>query len=580
MSRTDARPPFRQREELLDFLLEVSAVASETLNLDELLAAIAQMVQRTISVELLAILLYSDRRKTLRIRYAMGHREEVVRNVEIRLGEGVVGAAAVSRKPVRIGDVRQDSRYLNAVDPVRSEIAVPMMARGRLVGVLDLESTELDAFTGEDQAMLTLIASRVGAAIDNARLHQRLERRNRTLRTLATLAQEFSSILDLDELLKRIAQAVRSLMDFDAFSILLIEGDHLRHRFSQRYDERVEVDNIPLGQGVTGHAASLREPMLVKDTSADPRYISAHPDIRSEVAVPLIIKDRVLGVIDVENEKLGYFTEDHMRTLTLLAPQIAIAIENAQLYEEVESRQREMEDDLQAARRLQRVLLPRRAPAISGLKVAVGARAAREVSGDIYDFLEQSEDYSLVAFGDSSGKGAAAALYGALVSGMLRSLGTDKIGPADMLKELNEVLMERKVAAQYVTLLSILWNASRREMTIANAGAIPPLLIRHGKISQPLVAGVPLGLLAERSYDETVLHLEAGDIVVLYSDGFQDQGDSLGREYGEVRLRDFLPTVSHLPVDEMKDALFTDLDRFRGDIERHDDQTVIVMKVI
>ncbi len=579
MSRTESRARFQQREELLDFLLDVAGLAAETLDLDQLIETVAQLVKRAIPGEIMAILLYSERRKTLRIRYATGHRQEVVRNLELRLGEGIVGLAAANRKAVRVDDVRSDPRYLNSLDPVRSELAVPMMARGRLVGVIDLESTDLAAFTVEDQALLTLIASRIAFAIDNARLHRRLERSIRTLRTLTSLSQEFSSILDLDQLLSKIAMAVRVLMDFDSFSILLTEGDHLRHRFSLRYDERVEVDNIRIGEGVTGHAAMLREPILVRDTQVDHRYIPAHPDIRSEMAVPLIIKDRVIGVIDVESVRMGHFSEDHLRTLVLLAAPVASAVENARLYEEVERRRRDMEEDLMAARRLQRVLLPREAPEIPGLEIAIGARPAREVSGDIYDFFEHGSDYALIAFGDSSGKGAAAALYGALVSGLLRSMGPRRRGPAVLLRALNEVLLERRVAAQYVTLLSILWKPSERRMTIANAGSLPPLIIHEGTISQPAVEGVPIGLLEEREYEETEVTLARGDVVVLFSDGFQDQRGPDGTSFGDFALPHVLPGLAPRPAQKIAEGLIEALDQFRGNVGLEDDQTVIILKV-
>ena len=245
---------FRERAELLDFLLEVSAATSETLDLDRLLANVAEIVTQVIPYELFAILLYSEKRRGLRIRYAIGHREEVVDNLVIPLGEGITGAAAAAREPVLVGDVRNDVRYLNAVDAVRTELAVPMMARGRLVGVIDLQSTRLNAYSEYDRSLLRLIASRVAVAIDNARLYRRVERQNRTLRTLAHISQEFSSILDLDELLRKIAETVRALINYDAFSILLVDREKkvLRHRFSLRYDERVKLDNIPLGKGITG----------------------------------------------------------------------------------------------------------------------------------------------------------------------------------------------------------------------------------------------------------------------------------------------------------------------------------------
>src|SRR5579864_9454733 len=386
---------FRERSELLDFLLEVTTATSQTLDLDQLLANVAQIIQKVIPYELFAILLYSEKRQDLRIRYAVGHREELVRNVSIQLGEGITGAAAAQREPILVPDVRSDRRYLNALDAVRSELAVPMLARNMLVGVIDVQSTSEKAYTEYDRALLRLIASRVASSIDNARLYRRVERQNRTLRTLARISQEFASILELDELLAKIAATVRSLINYDAFSILFLDEQQkvLRHRVSVRHDRRVKIDNVALGKGLTGAAAESREVVLVDDTSTDPRYIASHPDIRSEVAVPLIVKDRVVGVMDLESDRVGYFTEDHVRTLSLLAPQIAASMENAKIYEEVAQRQRRMEEDLKAARELQTWLLPTESPDLMGLEAAIGLRPAREISGDIYDFSEHDDEH-------------------------------------------------------------------------------------------------------------------------------------------------------------------------------------------
>src|SRR5579871_1173132 len=235
---------FRERSDLLDFLLEVSAATSQTLDLDQLLANIAEIVQKVLPYDLFAILLYSEKRRDLRIRYAVGHREEVVSNLSLALGEGITGTAAARGEPVLVGDVRSDSRYLNSVDAVRTELAVPMTARGKLVGVIDLQSTRVDAYTEYDRALLRLIGARASVAIDNARLYRRVERQNRTLKTLAHVSQEFSAILNIDELLDKIARIVHALVAFDAFSILTVDPQQrvLRHRFSQRYDQRVALD--------------------------------------------------------------------------------------------------------------------------------------------------------------------------------------------------------------------------------------------------------------------------------------------------------------------------------------------------
>jgi phosphoserine phosphatase RsbU/P len=570
---------FRERSELLDFLLEVTTATGNTLDLDELLANVAQIVKKVIPYELFALLLYSEKRRDLRIRYAVGHREEVVRNLSIPLGEGITGAAAAERHPILVKDVRTDRRYLNALDAVRSELAVPMVARNMLVGVIDVQSTREKAYSEYDRALLRLIATRVATAIDNARLYRRVDRQNRTLRTLANISQEFVSILDLDELLGKIAATMRTLINYDAFSILLVDEQQkvLRHRVSVRHDQRVSIDNVPLGKGITGAAAESREPVRVHDTKADPRYIASHPDIRSEVALPLIVHDRVVGVMDLESDRMGYFTEDHMRTLTLLAPQIAASVENARLYEEVARRQRLMEEDLKAARELQTWLLPTEPPQLPNLEAAIGLRPARQISGDIYDFFEYADEHVTLAFGDVSGKGAAAALYGSLMSGLLRTTGSHRRTPATLMKALNDTLVARKVEARYVTLLVMLWHPHSRHFGMANAGAIPPMVCRAGEILKFRVEGVPLGLLPDREYEEVSFQAEVGDVIVLYSDGISDHLTPSGEEYGRKRLANVVRASCNLPAQGLIDAIFADLDEFN--LEPFDDQTLVVLRV-
>jgi len=581
MATTRKSAVFRERAELLDFLLEVSRVTAETLDLDKLLENVAQIVKTVVPYDLFAILLYSERAQGLRIRHSIGHRDEVVRSLVIPLTEGVTGAAATSRMPVLVEDVTQDPRYLNALDAVRSELAVPMTARGKLVGVLDVQSTRVKAYSDQDRAMLRLIAARVAASIDNARLYLRVERQNRTLKTLTRLSQEFSSILNLDDLMGKIAATVRTMIHYDAFSIFLVDTERkvLRHRFSVRYDQRVNLDNIPLGKGITGAAAESRETVRVLNTAEDPRYIASHPEIRSEMAVPLIAQDRVVGVLDVESERIGYFTEEHQRTLSLLAPQIASSVENARLYEELAQRERRMDQDLKAARKLQHVLQPREAPELRGLEIALRARPAREISGDVYDFFDHGDDYSVIVFGDVSGKGAAAALYGALVSGLLRILAPRRRSPAVLMQALNESLLERKVDAQYATLLVALWESRQRRLTLCNAGAEPPMILRNGEIIKPKAEGVPIGLLEDRQYEETEFLAEIGDTILFFSDGVEDQLNAREEDYSRLRVIRMLKKHGAESPATFAKAMFVDLDKFRDGTPITDDQSIVVMRV-
>jgi sigma-B regulation protein RsbU (phosphoserine phosphatase) len=570
---------FRERSELLDFLLEVSGATAQTLDLDQLLANVAEIVHRVLPYDLFAILLYSDRRHDLRIRYGVGHRDEVVRNLSIALGEGITGAAAARREPVLVGDVRNDPRYLNTVDAVRTELAVPMTARGRLVGVIDLQSTRVNAYTEYDRALLRLIGARVAIAIDNARLYRRVERQNKTLKTLAHISHEFSSILDINELLSKIASTIRGIINYDAFSILLVDENAkaLRHRFSIRYDERVNIDNVPLGKGITGAAAESREVVRVHDTAKDPRYIASHPDIRSEVAVPLMLRDRVVGVMDVESDRVGFFTDDHLRMLGLLAPQIATSVENARLYEEVAIRERRMEEDMKAARELQSVLMPDSSPDIEGLDTYVRLRPARGISGDIYDYFEHKDGQTLITFGDVSGKGAAAALYGGLMNGLLRTLAPRRRRPAELMRALNDALIERKVEARYVTLFVALWDPAARQFVMANAGAMPPMICRGEEVLKVRVEGVPLGLLEARDYDEVTFQAEPGDAILLYSDGITDHVNATGQEFGRGRIAQVLRQNCGASAAGIVSAMFAEMDRFST--HAFDDQTLFALKV-
>ena len=210
---------------------------------------------------------------------------------------------------------------------------------------------------------MTLFASRIAAGIENARSIHAVSRQARQLTLLTEISRELTSILNVDELLKRIADLVTRIIDYQMFSILLLDktGTVLQHRFSLRFKESVQLKHeVPLGVGLVGYAAQHGEAVLVPDVSKDPRYIKANPETRSELCIPLIYKDKVIGVLDIEHTRRDYFNEDHVRIMTTIAAQVAIAIENATLYEQIARQEQRLEQDLALARELQFRLLPQK----------------------------------------------------------------------------------------------------------------------------------------------------------------------------------------------------------------------------
>jgi sigma-B regulation protein RsbU (phosphoserine phosphatase) len=236
-----------------------------------------------------------------------------------------------------------------------------------------------------------------------------------------------------------------------------------------------------------------------------------------------------------------------------------------------------MQEDLQAAHELQTILMPTEAPQVHGMEVAIGFRPARLVSGDIFDFFEHRDEHTAIAFGDSSGKGAAAALYGAVVSGLMRTMASRHRRPAQLMKALNSKLIERKVEARYVTLLLLLWNPHSRTLTVSNAGATQPLVCRGDRIIDLKMEGVPIGLLPDREYEEVDFQAQPGDVIVLYSDGISDHMSPEGREYGRGRLSRYVRRQCWRKPEDLVKSVLAELDGHNPIL--FDDQTLIVMKV-
>src|SRR6202012_4555343 len=269
----------------------------------------------------------------LRMRFQIGHTPEAER-LKIRVGAGVVGRAAEQRESILLEDVQQAESYISANPEVRSELAVPLIVKNRVIGVMDLQSEQEGDFQQEHRRLLELTASRVAQAIENARLYPRVARQAQTLSVLNEIAREVTSILDLDPLLERIGELLRRLIDYQMFSILLLNEREqvLEIRYSVRLGHSVLAsDSVPIDRGLVGTAVRERRLIYAGDVRKDARYHMVNPETRSEMAVPLLYKGKVIGVLDLEHVRVNYFNDDHQRTLVTLASQIAVAIENARL---------------------------------------------------------------------------------------------------------------------------------------------------------------------------------------------------------------------------------------------------------
>ncbi|MGH8674803.1 MAG: PP2C family protein-serine/threonine phosphatase [Burkholderiales bacterium] len=434
--------------------------------------------------------------------------------------------------------------------------------------------------------MLTLVASRLASGIENARLYTRLARQARTLEVLHEISRELSSILDLDQLLQRVAELLKKVIEYDMFSILLLDeaGSRLQHRFAVRFDEKDErvalKPTYSIGEGLVGFAAQHKQALLVPDVHKDPRYLQLNPETKAELIVPLVHKDRVIGVLDLEHTRRGYFSEDHLRNLTTLAAQVAIAIENARLYEHVVKQERRLERDLDTARELQLELLPAECPRLRHAQIAARFDPAYAIGGDLYDFLDYSLERTGVAIGDVSGKGTRAALYASLVSGLVRSTAISEPSAAEMLAAINLSLYERNIDAQYVSLIYGVWDDRDRTLQIANSGLPRPIHCRQGVPMRVESTGLPLGLFGDAEYEEFTISMQPGDVIVFYSDGILDARTPEGESFGGKRLEQIVTETCGGSAEDVVNAIFDATCEYCHDLAPFDDKTVVVLKVL
>ena len=565
-----------------EFLLRLADALNTTLDLQTLLKRTADLVRAVIDYRIFAILLVNDRTRDLRMRFQIGHTPEAER-MRIKMGKGIVGQVAENRQAMLVNDVREVANYISANPAVRSELAVPLIVKNRVIGVIDIQSEQVGYFSPVHSRLLTLTASRIGQAIENARLYTRVSRQAQTLEVLNEISRELTSILDVDALLERVGQLLRRIIDFQMFSVWLLDENEqvLENSYAVRFGQRFEPEEkIPLHRGIVGTAIDERRLVHVPDVRKDPRYHMFNPEARSEMAVPLIYKGKVIGVLDIEHTRTNYFNEDHERAMTTLSAQIAISIENARLYQRVAQQEQRLEKDLAMAREVQLRLLPPGKPKYKNAEFATRFIPARSIGGDLYDFIPYDANRSAIVLGDVSGKATAAALYAALVSGIMRSEASQEPSPSAMLELLNDSLQERKLDAQYVVMLYALWNDENRTVQIANAGASQPLFSRNGEVDFVHAEGFPLGMFPNVKYEEFSLSTQPGDSLIFFSDGITDALNMDEEMFGDDRLKAVVKKHFQKPAAKIADAILAEVGKFQGEREHFDDETVVVLKVL
>lgn len=580
-------------QERLAALFALSREVTGVLDLDELLKRIPRLIARLTDFGVFSVYLLDEATQTLRIAYAEGYPEEAAKQVRLSLGQGTVGAAVQEQRSILLNDVGSDPRYIAVVPGVQSTLVVPLRNKGKAIGALNLLSNEKDAFDDTDESMLRAFGAAVAQAIVNARLFESEREYSDTMETLAEVGREMSAILDLDELLTRVAHLVKRVIDYRTFGIALVNDatKMIEFKVAISYGDGGGGGAVRVGEGLLGYAVQHKVVVLVPDVTKDPRYINAVPDAKSELVVPLLVKDRCIGAFDLESPELNAFSKRHVELLTLLASEAAVAIENARLWEAVHANEERIEKELRFAQRVQMALLPQELPKrLRTVDVSWRFEPARELGGDLYDFLAPEPNQFIVAVGDVSGKGVPAALYSVFAAEVVRGrtfrrrLGEDRNhqGPGAILTSINRILHERQLEEYYCTLCYAQFDLRRHTLTMANSGLPYPIRcsadgVECGQIELP---GVPLGSFGTTNYDEVVVPANAGDVFAFCTDGISETFSEAGDEFGSGRIGEVVRANRHQSAALITEAIFAAMAEFRGSAPQTDDQTVVVVRIV
>jgi len=386
-------------------------------------------------------------------------------------------------------------------------------------------------------------------------------------------AQKITSILDLDELITKIVDDV-------AAAFCCVEATIYLHDEERGELEMAGVHGCTLHdkgsrlkvgkEGMVGYVAATGQMRYAPDVRKDPYYIACEEAALSEVAIPLLVDGRLVGVFAASHHELDAFTREHLRWLQGLCEHVAVAVNNARRFQHERHQRQKMSQEASEARAIQEALLPKSSPYIPGFAVSGLSIPAGAVGGDWYDFISFDDGCWGLVLADVSGKGTAAALLMSATRGMLRSLAQTCSGPGEVLTRLNRLLVEDFPSGKFVTMLLAVLNPSTRELTFSSAGHLRPLLVdENGARFLDSERGMPLGL-GTGEFSESRVQLSKGSRLVFYSDGITEATDGSDEEYGAERMRDHV-----LKPGSGAESILADVRAFANGEGLHDDATVI-----
>ena len=481
---------------------------------------------------------------------------------------------------VQLGQIRD---ILQSVG-VKSILIAPLVVQGHVIGTVGLDAIEQQHyFTDEEISMIRVVTDQMAIAVTNARTYQAERTARNQADTLRDVAAILGETLDLNQVLERILAQLERVVTYNTSSIILREQDYFHveatHGHStgmQKVGGRIDFADRPHFQ----HIERTGKPLVIPDTCQFEGWPQANPTVtRSWLGAPLMVADKLTGILAIEHEQPNFYDNSHADLLTAFAGLAAVALGNARLYEfEV----KQIEQELNIARQIQQGFFPEHIPELSGWQIAAICQPARETGGDFYEFVVRPDGLLGVVVGDVSGKSIQAAMLMADAHSVVRSKGSDHQSPAKVMRETNRLLYDDVPTGSFVALSYALLAPQEGNIYLSSGGQVAPFLVPANGQPIHLVetagARLPLGVLPDTYYEEMGLSLAPGDLLVFHSDGLIEQHNRQGNILGFEGVIAILEDLRGQPPQIVLETLLHAADYFADGLGPHDDITLVVLQ--
>jgi sigma-B regulation protein RsbU (phosphoserine phosphatase) len=565
--------------------LHAARMLNSTLEYEELMRLVLELTMDATGAEAALVYRIDRTLDVMKARFFDG-RDFSVKYLALPKGQGIIGWVAEHQEPVIANDVRSDPRFCDQIEEIggiefRSILAIPLIGRGQMIGVIEAINKIDGEFSANDLDTLVGLANQIAVAIDNARLYREAKQEAMERQLLYEVGKKLSSTLNIDDVLKLILDSLRKVVGLDSGAVFLIneEKGEVSTVYSEGYEQaNAEYIHLKMGQGLVGWAAKTGEAALVPDVAKDSRYVKARPETKSEVVMPIKIDGRIIGALNLESNQLNAYNKKSMELIAAFASQAAISIERAILHKKMLESQR-INEQLAIARQIQVTFLPKKNPSISGYDISGVNIPSEEVGGDYLDFIKIIDYHTGIAIADVAGKGIPAALIMASFRASLIAEIRNNYAIRVICKKVNSLIYESVERENYVTAVYGVLDSKNDIFTFSNCGHNHPILLRRDdRVEFLKEGGLALGVVPETEYEERPIFLQSGDLILFYTDGVTEAKNDKGEDFGLGRLMTILKDCRKMGANEIINCIYNEVKNYASESHIFDDLTMIALK--